>query len=219
MKSNGVIYMIKCYATGKAYIGQTIQKNWEARIRTHFSKALRGDRKGCKKFYSAIRKYGKENFYYGLVDECFDTREKLNELEKKYISLYKTLEEGYNLESGGTNNYTISEETRERLRISHLGHKRSEQSIENHRQSMIAVYKNNPEKRERQRQQMLGAKNNMVGTYSITNVETGEVIIQKCLKDFCEDKKLSYNVFRNILKGHRKERIYGGYVIERYEKN
>ena len=211
--------MIKCYATGKAYIGQTIQRNWEARIRAHFGKALRGERKGCKKFYSAIRKYGKENFYYGLVEECFGSKEELNELEKKYISLYKTLEEGYNLESGGTNGYTISEETRERLRLSHLGHKRSEQSIENHRQSMIAVYKNNPQKRERQRRQMLGANNNMVGTYKITNVETGEIIIQKCLKDFCKEKGLAAITAYRAVSGRRFSNIYKGYKIEHYEEN
>lgn len=211
--------MIKCYATGKAYIGQTIQKNWEARIRTHFSKALRGDKRECKKLYSAIRKYGKENFYYGLVEECFGSKEELNELEKKYISLYKTLEEGYNLESGGTNGYTISEETRERLRISHLGHKPKKSSLKKRRDTMIEHYNRYPEKRERQRQQMIGANNNMVKTYKITNVETGEVIIQKCLKDFCKENGLATITAYRAVSGRRFSNIYKGYKIEHYEKN
>ena len=60
-------------------------------------------RKGIKsKFYNAVRKYGWENFVYGIVGE-FDYL-LLNEKEIYYIDFYNTYHNGYNMTFGGDGN-------------------------------------------------------------------------------------------------------------------
>lgn len=89
----GVIYCYHCIVTGKKYIGQTVQE--EIRKYRHLidSKRLKSN------FYNAVNKYGWESFIYGIIKVC-DT-DKLDEMEKRYISKYNTFNDGYNMTMGG----------------------------------------------------------------------------------------------------------------------
>ena len=99
------IYKITCIVTKEAYIGKTegIIVN---RIMTH----LNGRTPGCRKLHAAIRKYGKENFEWEVLDQNV-IPEILPELEKFYIAKFNTVApHGFNLTWGGETGHH-SEET------------------------------------------------------------------------------------------------------------
>ncbi len=95
------------YPNGKVYIGQTttsVEKRWQEHVSN--SKSLRS-KMICD---AAIKKYGKESIKIDVleeveVDETKPTLlvEKLNQLEKKYISKYEStdIKKGYNILLGG----------------------------------------------------------------------------------------------------------------------
>jgi group I intron endonuclease len=90
----GVIYCYHCIPTGKKYIGQTINEKY--RKQSHISKA----NTDCDfLFYRAVRKYGWENFIYGIIDSFEESL--LNEKEIYFIEEYDTFNNGYNTTVGG----------------------------------------------------------------------------------------------------------------------
>jgi group I intron endonuclease len=110
-KKTGVIYCFHCIFSGKKYIGKSININ----------KRLSRHRRNVKnnmitKFYSAVKKYGWDGFVFGIIEECDINI--LDEREIFYIEKYKTLNEGYNMTSGGDGGITWipSEEIREKYR-------------------------------------------------------------------------------------------------------
>lgn len=97
MSNQGKIYCAHCIFTGKKYIGQTRQRLLCNRISKHFSDAKKSNTNG--KFQKALRKYGREGFIWGIIEECDINL--LNSKEIYWITEYKTLENGYNLSPGG----------------------------------------------------------------------------------------------------------------------
>ena len=102
---------------GGVYIGQSINitRRWN-----EYSKL-----KGCggnTRLLNSLKKYGFKKHKYEIVHQC--DSEQLNELEIFYIGLFHCFntEHGLNLHSGG-NNHIISDETRRKLVMSHLGQK------------------------------------------------------------------------------------------------
>jgi group I intron endonuclease len=93
MTNLGKIYCYHCISTGKKYIGQTIQEDIRKQRHLTDSKRLY-----CK-FYNAVRKYGWDNFIYGIIDEC--DIEHLDEKEIYFIDVYDTYRNGYNMTLGG----------------------------------------------------------------------------------------------------------------------
>lgn len=68
-----------------------------------------------------IKKYGKENFTITKVAEA-TSLEKLGKYENILIKKLNTMSpNGYNLKDGGYSGYSISQETREKLRMANLG--------------------------------------------------------------------------------------------------
>lgn len=93
----GVIYKATNNINNKVYIGQT--KNFRSRKLNHKSYYLK---RKCP-FYSAIKKYGWENFKWEIIDEA-DSREELNKKEIFWIkNLNSIFPSGYNLKEGGHN--------------------------------------------------------------------------------------------------------------------
>lgn len=111
----GIIYMIRNNANNKIYFGQTIEKEGFngrykragegiERVYNYHKYCEKNKPKSCNMhLLRAIEKYGFESFY---IDECFDiakNKEELDRLEKYYIILYDTINNGYNCKGGGSN--------------------------------------------------------------------------------------------------------------------
>ena len=134
LKVEGVIYKITNLINNKIYIGQTRQRPIE-RWQSHLQESAKLDKSRKSYLHSSIHKYGFDNFKFEII---FTIKAKdvnnlsvlLDALEVFYISKFKTIDPkfGYNLTSGGSKKFIISEETREKLRISHLGYEWSEES-------------------------------------------------------------------------------------------
>lgn len=93
----GQIYGIKKKDNGKiVYIGQTV-RNYKTRWQQHKQQA----KVRPYALYRALNKYGVNNFYPVLIEECNNNL--LDEREKYWIKFYHTKieEEGYNLTDGG----------------------------------------------------------------------------------------------------------------------
>lgn len=115
---NGIIYCAKNTANGKCYIGQT----WvglNTRKKRHFEKI--GKKYSCFKFSNAMKKYGKNSFEWSILDYA-NSQDKLDELEIFYIKKFNSINNGYNLKSGG------------------FGGRHSEESNEKNRQSNIEYW-------------------------------------------------------------------------------
>lgn len=94
----GYIYQLKNKINGKSYIGQTI--NIHERILKHLNN-LKENNHYNKKLQADFNDVGEDNFevkYWAFED--IDEKE-LDELEKKYIKKYDSIENGYNTLEGG----------------------------------------------------------------------------------------------------------------------
>lgn len=97
----GSIYIIRNYINDKVYIGQTIQA-----VNFRFNSHIKDSKHKKSKFYNAIKKYGKENFYYSVLETNLKENE-LDEKEQYYIRLFNSVKNGYNTGIGGEHNNRI----------------------------------------------------------------------------------------------------------------
>lgn len=87
------VYSITNKINNKKYIGKTnnLKKRWYRHCNNN----------GCRAMYSAIKKYGKNNFELNIIEKCFSKKE-LNNKEIIWIKKLNTLSpNGYNLTKGG----------------------------------------------------------------------------------------------------------------------
>lgn len=90
----GLIYKISNTVNDKVYIGQTTRS-----LQDRWYEHLKASEKKNNLIYKAMRKYGKENFFISLLEECPD--DKLNEREVYWIEKENSCRNGYNLTIGG----------------------------------------------------------------------------------------------------------------------
>lgn len=88
------LYKITNLVNGKLYIGVT--DNPKTRMKQHFYNKNQNKNSIIRK---AVNKYGPENFSFEVI--CVGSREYIYDLEIKAISLYNTMEDGYNIKPGG----------------------------------------------------------------------------------------------------------------------
>ena len=101
------IYKIENKINGKLYIGQTIS-SLKIRFRKHLSQI--NCKNQCSALYSAIKKYGKENFIVSEIVEGEFSKEELNNLEQFFIEHFNSLSpNGYNLQTGGNSIRLVDE--------------------------------------------------------------------------------------------------------------
>ena len=113
----GVIYRCTNLINNKVYVGQTIQK-FDRRRKSHIVRANAGQ---LSKFYCAIRKYGKDNFSWEILENTdIDDINVLNKLEERYIKSYDSFNNGYNMTTGGLNK-RYSEESKRKMSKSSKG--------------------------------------------------------------------------------------------------
>ena len=89
-------YYVYCHTNkinGKKYIGISLQNPF---VRWQNGKGY----KTCTKFYTAIQKYGWENFAHEILIDHL-TVEEASCKEKEYIKLFDTINNGYNFLEGG----------------------------------------------------------------------------------------------------------------------
>lgn len=90
------IYKITNKINNHSYIGLSthIEDRWN-----YHKTAYNWNREKSKILYKAFQKYGIENFYFEVLEEC--PISELCEKEQYYIDKYDTYKNGYNMTSGG----------------------------------------------------------------------------------------------------------------------
>ena len=107
----GVVYLIWNKVNGKRYVGQTIHP-LKARFNEHAAK------RNNAPLGKAIKKYGRENFYCGVIKTC-ESKEELDYWEKYYIAvLHCKAPYGYNLADGGEGATGCSRTPEQRAKLS-----------------------------------------------------------------------------------------------------
>ena len=114
------VYLVTNITNGKQYVGKTVQ-SVNKRKYHHIYNVNNGSQ---YHFHRAIRKYGKSNFIWESIFTA-NNEETLNKKEIEFIEKYGTYKNGYNMTLGGegTSGFTLSKESREKLRIAMLGRK------------------------------------------------------------------------------------------------
>lgn len=102
---------------GKKYVGQTVYGN-NPNKRWKNGKGY----KGSTYFYNAIKKYGWDNFEHEIVASNL-TKEEADTFERLLIDKLDltNMENGYNLETGGSFYKKISEETKKKISLANSG--------------------------------------------------------------------------------------------------
>jgi group I intron endonuclease len=114
------IYKFTHIATGRSYIGQTIQDPNRRRLEhiadsRHTSKEYH--------FHNAIRKYGIDAFTFDVIDTTV-TLEQLNLLEEKYVAQYDSINNGFNIRQAGGNKLHSDESKARMSEAQKLAHAR-----------------------------------------------------------------------------------------------
>lgn len=133
-----IIYKHTNLINNKVYIGQTSFSNPEKRWGKNGEKYYT-----CYYFYSAIKKYGWENFSHEILETGLNKEEAANK-ERFYIQLYKSnqINFGYNLTSGGEKQKILSSQSREKMSLAKKGKPLSEEHKKHI--SEVTCGKNNP---------------------------------------------------------------------------
>lgn len=107
------IYKFTHIETGKCYIGQTVQDPNRRRL-DHIADSRHTTK--TYHFHNALRKYGIGAFTFEVIDSA-ETLEELNALEEKYVLLFDSINNGYNIRNPGDNK-THNPESIQRMRES-----------------------------------------------------------------------------------------------------
>jgi len=180
-----IIYIITNKINNKSYIGKTKshygEKPYgaERRFKTHLYNAVDSvetykNHNDCPKFYNAIRKYGKDNFFVNELIRCGD--DIVNYYEKEMIKVYNTLENGYNIASGGLGRSIVDVDDEIRKKLS---------KNKNGELNVIKVYKNNDVIGYKVRRVVKGKEITKKFTYKLFSLEEN----YKLAKEFLENLK------------------------------
>ena len=171
---------------GKRYIGITgrnPQERWGRGGKNY---------RTTPRFFSAIEKYGWDNFEHNIVKDNL-TREEACKMEKDLIKKYRTQEKlfGYNILEGG-DTPVIPEEVRQKMSKSKMGNKNgnhpcSEETKEKIRQSLIGK----PFSKERKKKLSEAAKKRHVPCSDGKRKTLSKSYPKKC-PVFCEETGKTY---------------------------
>ena len=134
-KKTSGIYKIEDILNGKAYIGRS--KNIEKRGFEH-KRELKNNIHHSDKLQKAVNKYGIENFKFSIIEEADESE--IVQLEQKYLDLYKSADNGYNIMKIASPPHSykeISAETRAKLSAAGKGKVRSEESRKRYSESKL----------------------------------------------------------------------------------
>ena len=99
MKDICGIYCIQNNINGKRYIG--LSKHCMKRWYDHYNKSTNSNKKDDleKPLYKAMKKYGRDNFSFSIIEECDESQ--LRDKEIYWIAYYDSYNKGYNATLGG----------------------------------------------------------------------------------------------------------------------
>lgn len=184
-----IVYIHTC-PNGKKYVGVTTENTPKRRWRD-------GDGyKSQNHFYRAIQKYGWDN----IVHDVFETEseELMMFWEKILIFYYDTTNpnNGYNKASGGNGPFGVkrSEETREKLSKSHLGHIVTEETKKKISQTLKGrrIQVHSEETCMKISQTLKGRKLSEEHKKKISNGQLGRIHSEETKRKMSESMKLYY---------------------------
>lgn len=184
-----IVYKITNKLNGNCYIGQTVKK-MNIRWNEHAHQARLFHKKSY--IYSAMRKYGIENFYIEEIVSC-STKEELNSAEQYFIGFYNCLSpNGYNLTTGGDSGARTAE-TGRKISIAKTGKRRPPCSNET-RLKLSTSSKGKPKSLEHNKKVSI-ANTGKIRTketrHNISKIMTGN---KNALKYISEEQKLEKKV-------------------------
>lgn len=107
---------------GKCYVGITNQRYLRCRWGPGGN---RYHQDGQKKFWSAIVKYGWNNFDHEVLEENIQTPQEANEREQYWIAYYDSFKHGYNATTGGSGatGHVVTKEQKRKMGEVNIGNK------------------------------------------------------------------------------------------------
>ena len=205
VQKTGVIYLITNLLNGKKYVGQTRQ-NLNDRIRQHCNSKINSG------IDAAIKKYGRENFKYEVIEEI--PVEMLNTREIFWIAeLNCKSPKGYNLTDGGEGILNCSQETRARISANHADFSgKNNPNYGKHRKHSQAT-------RDKMSEDRSGEKHHMFGKHHSQETKDKIAAAHKNKKISQETRaKMSKSHFReknhNYGKTHEKSHWFGKHHSE-----
>jgi hypothetical protein len=176
----GIIYSAYNKITGKSYIGLT-KRTLKKRINCHYYDAKRTNSKS--RFHNALNKYSKDSFEWKILMNNVENEE-LPMFEKMFISLFDTINNGYNMSKGGVGfNGNHRTSSINKMKLSKLGKK----SIETRKDIMMFNY---------QTGEMITHFKGIIEASKYTNIiETSITNNLKKRSNFCRNKKTKEKVY------------------------
>lgn len=198
----GIIYKAVNKINNKVYIGQTV-KLLKIRIIEHIN-----SKDNCY-FHKAIRKYGKDNFEWEIIEEC-ESKAELDEMEFHYIKQYNSFGiDGYNLTFGGLGNSGRKFDDKYKLKQSELKKRLFRNKTnhpmygKNHSQESKDKMSSAVEGKNHNRWGKFGSDNPAAKKYIITTPK-GQILIIKGLHAFCKQNNLFVSNMSACAVGKRK---------------
>lgn len=141
----GYVYKVTNNTNFKSYIGQT-KKNFESSKSYYGSGVL---------ILAALKKHGKDSFTKVIVEHS-DDQSRLDECESYWIKKLNTLyPNGYNLESGGKNNFIHSKKSNKKNKRSNLGRVAWNKGLTGNKSHIFGTHQSE-EAKEKNRQAHIG---------------------------------------------------------------
>lgn len=162
VKNLGCIYLL-IFPNFKCYIGQS----WYVGNRFSSYKTLDLSVKKQIKLWNALNKYDPKNVIYKIIDIC-NTQEQMDDMEIKYIKLFDSQINGYNISEGGVGG-KCSEETKKKISIGKIGNKNpmfGKKLSKRHRKKLHNAWRGEHHTKETKKiigDKQLGNKNHMWG--------------------------------------------------------
>lgn len=162
-------------------------------------------------FYRAILKYGWDNIEHIVVDTNL-TKEVAEQKEIELIAEYQSNNKdyGYNVDNGGFTVGKISEETKEKLRVSMLGKQKSKETKEKHKMAQLKLWNSSEYRNARMKKYAESKRKKGYSYYKrgkpVVCIETQEVFQR--IKDASEHYGICDETIRKCC--HNRRRSAGG---------
>lgn len=207
----GIIYKVTNKINGNVYIGQTMHSLKKRRSKHESNARMRKIEKSY--FYKAIRKYGKENFDWDILEYC-NSKYELDLAEEWYIRYYRTFIRfnvcnGYNLTMGGEGSAgrVVSEKTKQKISKSKFGIALSKEAIQ-----AMSVRLRGKKKTKEHVENVVAAKSQ----YWLVIFPSGQEKIIKNLSQFCRDFNLNSGAMYMVSWGQRNQ--HKGFKCKKIDK-